>query len=68
MKRARSGKVVIGARGRLSHQASHPEFFAGGDNVRDANLFVRAVYDGSEVGRSIASMLVSTAVKAVAEV
>jgi glutamate synthase (NADPH/NADH) small chain len=64
---APSGKVITGANGRLAHQTSHPKIFAGGDNVRGADLVVRAVYDGREAGRSIASMLTAAAApKAVA--
>ena len=63
---ASSGKVITGAQGRLAHQTSHPKIFAGGDNVRGADLVVRAVYDGREAGRSIAGMLVSAQAKAVA--
>ena len=59
---ARSGKVITGAKGHLPHQTSHPKIFAGGDNVRGADLVVRAVYDGREAGRSIASMLANAAV------
>jgi glutamate synthase (NADPH/NADH) small chain len=63
---ARSGKVVTGAQGRLPHQTSHLKIFAGGDNVRGADLVVRAVYDGREAGRSIAAMLAGARAKAVA--
>jgi glutamate synthase (NADPH) small chain len=60
---AASGKVVTGAHGRLPHQTSNPRIFAGGDNVRGADLVVRAVYDGREAAGSIASMLANVAVK-----
>ncbi|WP_266170353.1 FAD-dependent oxidoreductase [Dyella subtropica] len=52
-----SGKVATGVDGMLSHQTSHPRIFAGGDNVRGADLVVRAVYDGREAAGSIARML-----------
>jgi glutamate synthase (NADPH) small chain len=52
-----SGKVITGAHGSLPHQTSHPRIFAGGDNVRGADLVVRAVYDGREAGASIAALL-----------
>jgi glutamate synthase (NADPH/NADH) small chain len=55
---APSGKVVTGAKGRLPQQTSHPRIFAGGDNVRGADLVVRAVYDGREAGVGIANMLI----------
>lgn len=63
---ARSGKVVTGAHGRLPHQTSHPKIFAGGDNVRGADLVVRAVYDGREAAKSIAGMLAGASLKAAA--
>ena len=58
-----SGTVVTGANGMLPHQTSHPRIFAGGDNVRGADLVVRAVYDGREAGANIASMLAGASVK-----
>ena len=42
--------------GRLPFQTSHPKVFAGGDNMRGADLVVRAVYDGREAAGSIAQM------------
>ncbi|MDE2156188.1 MAG: FAD-dependent oxidoreductase, partial [Xanthomonadaceae bacterium] len=53
----RSGRVVTGAGGALPLQTSHRRIFAGGDNVRGADLVVRAVYDGREAAGSIARML-----------
>ncbi len=53
----RSGRVVTGAGSALPHQTSQPQIFAGGDNVRGADLVVRAVYDGREAAGSIAQML-----------
>jgi len=53
----RSGKVATGVDGALPHQTSHPRIFAGGDNVRGADLVVRAVYDGREAAGSIARLL-----------
>jgi glutamate synthase (NADPH/NADH) small chain len=41
----------------LPFQTSHPKIFAGGDNVRGADLVVTAVHDGREAGESIARML-----------
>jgi glutamate synthase (NADPH/NADH) small chain len=52
-----SGRIRVGADGRLPLQTSHPRIFAGGDNVRGADLVVRAVYDGREAAASIAQML-----------
>jgi glutamate synthase (NADPH/NADH) small chain len=52
-----SGKLVVGANGRLPLQTSHPKVFAGGDAVRGADLVVRAVYDGREAAKSILHQL-----------
>ena len=57
VKLAPSGRIVTGADGALPQQTSHPRIFAGGDNVRGADLVVRAVYDGREAAASIAQML-----------
>jgi glutamate synthase (NADPH) small chain len=38
-------------------QTTHPKIFAGGDNVRGADLVVTAVHDGREAGEAIARML-----------
>ena len=56
----RSGRIVTGADGALPHQTSHPQVFAGGDNVRGADLVVRAVYDGREAAGSIVRLLLET--------
>ena len=48
-----AGRLSVGGAGRLPLQTSHDRVFAGGDNVRGADLVVRAVYDGREAaGRS----------------
>jgi glutamate synthase (NADPH/NADH) small chain len=52
-----TGKILTSANGQLPHQTSHPRIFAGGDNVRGADLVVRAVYDGREAAASIALTL-----------
>jgi glutamate synthase (NADPH/NADH) small chain len=41
----------------LPFATSHPKIFAGGDNVRGADLVVTAVHDGREAGEAIARML-----------
>jgi glutamate synthase (NADPH/NADH) small chain len=41
----------------LAGQTSHPRVFAGGDNVRGADLVVTAVHDGRDAGNAIARML-----------
>ncbi|WNL45947.1 FAD-dependent oxidoreductase [Dyella sp. BiH032] len=55
----RSGRIVTGAGGALPHQTSHARIFAGGDNVRGADLVVRAVYDGREAAGSIAQVVLA---------
>jgi glutamate synthase (NADPH/NADH) small chain len=55
----RSGRIVTGADGALPNQTSHPRIFAGGDNVRGADLVVRAVYDGREAAGSIERALLA---------
>ncbi len=62
----RNGRVITGADGALPLQTAHPQIFAGGDNVRGADLVVRAVYDGREAAVSIARMLLTQAVEAAA--
>ena len=52
-----SGRILAGGPGRLPFQTSHPRIFAGGDNVRGADLVVRAVHDGREAAASIAQAL-----------
>ena len=56
IERDRSGRILAGHDGRLPFQTSHPKVFAGGDNMRGADLVVRAVYDGREAAGSIAQM------------
>ncbi len=41
----------------LRYQTTHPKIFAGGDNVRGADLVVTAVHDGREAGEAIARFL-----------
>ena len=52
-----SGKLVVGADGRLPLQTSNPKIFAGGDAVRGADLVVRAVLDGREAAKAILQQL-----------
>jgi glutamate synthase (NADPH/NADH) small chain len=52
-----SGRVLVGSEDRLPFQTTHPRVFAGGDNVRGADLVVRAVHDGREAAASIARWL-----------
>jgi glutamate synthase (NADPH/NADH) small chain len=51
------GRILAGGPGRLPFQTGHCQVFAGGDNMRGADLVVRAVYDGREAGASISRML-----------
>ncbi len=57
IERDATGKLIVGAPGRLPLQTSHPKVFAGGDAVRGADLVVRAVYDGREAAKSILQMI-----------
>jgi len=45
--------------GGLPFQTSHPKVFAGGDNVRGADLVVTAVHDGREAGVAISRQLLA---------
>jgi glutamate synthase (NADPH/NADH) small chain len=49
------GRVQID--GGLAYQTSNPKVFAGGDNVRGADLVVTAVHDGRDAGLAIARYL-----------
>ncbi len=53
----KNGRLKVGGSSRLPLQTAHPKVFAGGDNVRGADLVVRAVLDGREAARSILSQL-----------
>jgi glutamate synthase (NADPH/NADH) small chain len=53
----KSGRLKIGGKDHLPYQTGHPKVFAGGDNVRGADLVVRAVLDGREAAKSILSQL-----------
>jgi len=52
-----AGRLSVGGAGRLPLQTSHAKVFAGGDNVRGADLVVRAVHDGREAAGSILQQL-----------
>ena len=52
-----SGRIKVTGEGHLPFQTTHPRVFAGGDNVRGADLVVRAVYDGREAAASIVKLL-----------
>ncbi|MGE3105765.1 MAG: FAD-dependent oxidoreductase [Lysobacterales bacterium] len=50
-------RLIVGGPGRLPFQTAHPRLFAGGDNVRGADLVVTAVHDGREAAASIIRLL-----------
>jgi glutamate synthase (NADPH/NADH) small chain len=52
-----NGRFKVGGAARLPFQTTNPRVFAGGDNVRGADLVVRAVHDGREAAAAIVKML-----------
>lgn len=48
-----SGRTVAPARQPYKHQTANPKIFAGGDQVRGADLVVRAVYEGRQAAEGI---------------
>jgi len=56
-----NGRLLVGAPGALPLQTTNPKVFAGGDNVRGADLVVRAVLDGREAAKSMLHVLGVTA-------
>jgi glutamate synthase (NADPH/NADH) small chain len=59
-----SGRIVVGGDGRLPFQTTNARVFAGGDNVRGADLVVRAVHDGREAAASIVAAFAAMAAPA----
>ena len=62
IRRLTAQRMCIDEAGRLrthgpAGATSHPKVFAGGDNVRGADLVVTAVHDGREAGLAIARAL-----------
>ena len=53
-----NGQGRIRVDGGLDYQTSNPRVFAGGDNVRGADLVVTAVRDGRDAGLAIARYLI----------
>ena len=51
------GRTVAQARQRYPQQTSHPRIFAGGDQVRGADLVVRAVFEGREAAQGMLAYL-----------
>ena len=54
---AERGRIRVD--GGLPYQTANPRVFAGGDNVRGADLVVTAVHDGREAGNAIARLLLA---------
>jgi glutamate synthase (NADPH) small chain len=54
-----SGRIQVS--GGQPYQTSQPKIFAGGDNVRGADLVVTAVHDGRDAGIAIAKWLKTSA-------
>lgn len=51
------GRTLAPARQPFAHQTTHPKVFAGGDQVRGADLVVRAVYEGRQAAEGILGYL-----------
>nr|WP_280954918.1 FAD-dependent oxidoreductase [Paludibacterium denitrificans] len=51
------GRTIAPARALYKHQTSNPKVFAGGDQVRGADLVVRAVYEGRQAAEGILGYL-----------
>ncbi|WP_147695509.1 FAD-dependent oxidoreductase [Vogesella mureinivorans] len=51
------GRTVAPANGHFKHQTSNPKIFAGGDQVRGADLVVRAVFEGRQAAEGMLSYL-----------
>lgn len=51
------GRTVAPERQKFKHQTSHPKVFAGGDQVRGADLVVRAVFEGRQAAEGILGFL-----------
>jgi glutamate synthase (NADPH/NADH) small chain len=66
IERDAGGRIRAGGTDRLPFQTGHPKVFAGGDNMRGADLVVRAVHDGREAAASIAQMLSELPLEAMA--
>jgi len=51
------GRTVAPERQKLKHQTSNPKIFAGGDQVRGADLVVRAVFEGRQAAEGMLGYL-----------
>lgn len=51
------GRTVASARQQFAYQTANPKIFAGGDQVRGADLVVRAVYEGRQAAEGMLAYL-----------
>ena len=51
------GRLQVETGGRYPYQTTHPQVFAGGDNVRGSDLVVTAVWEGREAAKGIVAYL-----------
>jgi glutamate synthase (NADPH) small chain len=51
------GRLRVDPAGRYAYQTTHPQIFAGGDNVRGSDLVVTAVWEGREAAKGILAYL-----------
>ncbi|KJH66650.1 FAD-dependent oxidoreductase [Chromobacterium violaceum] len=52
-----SGRTKVSLGGKYPYQTSNPKVFAGGDQVRGADLVVRAVFEGRQAAESLCAYL-----------
>lgn len=52
-----SGRTKVSRGGKYPYQTSNPKVFAGGDQVRGADLVVRAVFEGRKAAESLCTYL-----------
>ncbi len=57
IKTDKRGRTIAPAQQSFKHQTSNPKVFAGGDQVRGADLVVRAVFEGRQAAEGILSYL-----------
>jgi glutamate synthase (NADPH/NADH) small chain len=53
----KNGKIIVGSTGVKTQQTHHARIFAGGDNVRGADLVVNAVAEGRQAAKDIVASL-----------
>lgn len=54
---AANGRTLASSHGEIKYQTSNPKIFAGGDQVRGADLVVRAVFEGRQAAEGMLSYL-----------